>query len=270
MPETIVKGYPYGENNGTFLRHDGTWATPSGGGGSSASLNTTNNTSQSPNANESLSSGTVNLHKVSKTGLLSDMFDTSITSPSTGDVLIYNSQSSKWENSDLKDSNDNISFINTNNDISITSDPDSDSYIENWIVDGVTQYVIDCSEDFGDKFPYINIGSFFKNNQKLTIFCRNFTYFGGMYKLPVWNFIEMSEDVIDRDFFLEAIDYSTRTYNQIHDKSELSVILSAMDFFKLEIYKSEIFNMDTNDISFPYQIHSDSDLQIPLYSINIF
>lgn len=55
-------------NTSAFLRKDGTWATPSDGGGSST---------------------------------LSGLTDTNISSPSAGQTLKYNNSSSKWENSDF-------------------------------------------------------------------------------------------------------------------------------------------------------------------------
>lgn len=64
--------------SGKFLTTDGSvlsWGTPQGGGGGSVgTLNTNNSGAQVVSSNESLS-GTINLHKVSKTGSYSDLLN---------------------------------------------------------------------------------------------------------------------------------------------------------------------------------------------------
>ena len=107
MPENInneityYDGSPFvSESDGKYLAHNATWATPSGGGGTVGSLNTNNSTAQTVSSSESFS-GNISLHKVSKTGKLSDLQDTQLENIIDGQTIAYNSATNCWINTDF-------------------------------------------------------------------------------------------------------------------------------------------------------------------------
>lgn len=118
VTETTVANWGFTKNTGTVTAvkvNDQTYNPTSGvvdlgsiggGGGTVGTLNTDNSTAQAVNSSESLS-GTVKLHKVSKTGSyndllnkpsLDDLTDVTISSPSAAQLLTYDATSQKWVN----------------------------------------------------------------------------------------------------------------------------------------------------------------------------
>ena len=84
--------------NWTSLTIDGvTKNLPSGGTATVGTLNTNNSSTQSASSSESFS-GTINLHKVSKTGKLEDMVDVAFESTGTpdGSVLLWDNTNKYW------------------------------------------------------------------------------------------------------------------------------------------------------------------------------
>ncbi len=108
--DALVSGTNIKTINGNSILGSGNLEI-SGGGGTVGSLNSTNTTAQSTSASESFS-GTINLHKVSKTGSYNDLLNkptipaaitslndipgVTISSPSNNQVLLYNG--SGWVN----------------------------------------------------------------------------------------------------------------------------------------------------------------------------